>query len=65
MVMPIIGKKLLNNIENLRIKIPSDLKGEITEYCQAFEIADIHHFFEEAARFVLKNDKVCSENFYA
>lgn len=55
--MPLIAKKTKVQVEELRIKIASDLKAEIAQYCQAFALGDLSHFFSEAALYILGKDK--------
>jgi len=55
--MAIIQSEIRIEKEDLRIRIPSDLKQEIEQYCEWASIKDVGHFFAEAAAFVFKKDR--------
>ena len=55
--MAIIQSEIRIEKEDLRIRIPSDLKQEVEQYCEWASIKDVGHFFAEAAVFVFKKDR--------
>jgi hypothetical protein len=55
--MPIITPSQTKNLEKIRIQTPSVLLDEIKSYCKEFSISEVEDFYNEAAKYVLKNDK--------
>lgn len=55
--MPIITPSQTKNLEKIRIQVPSVLLDEIKSYCKEFSISEMEDFFNEAAKYVLKNDR--------
>lgn len=55
--MPIIAPNQTKNLEKIRIQVPSVLLDEIKSYCKEFSISEMEDFFNEAAKYVLKNDR--------
>lgn len=55
--MPIIASKPVLNLEQIRIRISSDLLTEIRAYGDTFGVKNLDDFFNQAAQHILNTDR--------
>ncbi len=55
--MALITPKKINTKEKIKLEIDQKIHSEIKKYCEWAGIADLDHFFEEAAAYICSKDK--------
>ena len=55
--MALIPKEVRTEKTNIRIRINSEVAEQVNAYCQWAGIEEVSHFFMEAAKIVLLQDK--------
>ena len=55
--MALIAAKKIKDIEKIKLEIDKGIYSEIQQYCEWTGIANIDHFFEEAATYIFLKDK--------
>ena len=55
--MALISPKKTTEITKVKLEISNTTFTEIQDYCSWAGVADMNHFFEEAAKFILIKDK--------
>ena len=55
--MALIAARKIKDKEKIKLEIDKDIYSEIQQYCEWIGIANIDHFFEEAATYIFSKDK--------